>query len=150
MAAVVSESYTVEYAIRAIAGYEDSIRNAAGRQNAVIKVSSELGRYSLKAAIRFIGMLRSDPFSEETVDLGDRLARQCLKGLDVACWLDDRQVGMLAKITDPDNQMLEVDPIFTEWPIFYQAVLDTVTAHILKNFTAPPKDTPGAVAQDRG
>lgn len=139
-----TETYTVEFAMLAIAGYEDSIRNSAGRQNAVVKTSSEMGKYSLKLAIRFMSLLRSDPSGEDAVELCDKLARQCLKGLDVECWLDDRKIGTLAKITDAETQSLEVDTIFSEWPIFYQAVLDTVTAHILKNFTAPPKDTPGA------
>lgn len=141
------EKYSPEFAGEAVMAFAASFRSPENNAKLELRKEGEFGQFPLRDGVRLSGMIQSDPLGDETTALRDRIARFCLRGLVVSCWQDDVEMGRLATITDPVHQDLEVDQFLQANPIFYQLVLDVTTAYVLKNFTAPPRSTPGTEAQ---
>jgi hypothetical protein len=146
-----SETFDGGYIREAMTGFARSSLDPELTQKLSIRLGDgqEYGNASLKAAVRLVSMLQSDPNSEECTDLRDKVARQLLQKVDVSFWQDGKQVGTLSKLTGPD-QNLESDAFLQDNWIFYQLLLDVTTGYVLKNFTAPPKATPPAVGAGAG
>jgi len=143
------EKYSYQYVGEAAVDFVRSIQNTADRVHQEARPGADFNRFSLRDAVRLVGMIQSQPNSEETVELEDRIARQVFTRVPVTFWEDDVQVGAMATITDA-SQSLETDPFLMEHPSFYQLLLGVATGYILKNFTAPLKNTLPATAPEQG
>lgn len=143
------ETYDGKFIGQAMRDFADSVLDAESRQKISMHTSTEYSKASLKDVIRLVAMLQSNPTSEETTELRDKVARQLLVKVDVDFKQDGELIGRLTRITDA-SQSLESDAFLQDNWLFYQLVLDVTTGYVLKNFTAPPKLIPKAAGAGTG
>lgn len=135
------ETYGYEYAGDKLEQFKDSFVNAELFKRFTLKVEGGFNFPSLRNGFRLYNLMLSDPNGEETIALRDKVAKECVAKKAVHFFLDNEPFAIGAVITDPVNQSLDADPVFTNTPALYDLVLNLTTAHVLGGFLSPKKDT---------
>lgn len=125
------ETFDYSYASSALAEYMQTIKNPGQFQNMSIAVEGGFGPFNLRDGFNLISRLSTDPQAIETVELQERIAKQCLMKRAVNCIVDGKDIGGQFVITSQDN-MFEAFPVIQENPGFYNLILTDCTAHVLK------------------